>query len=409
MVYQEDNNSCGNACVRNILLLITKDKSYSNYYIENKCDNFSKIKNELAKNNIFYEGYKIENLLTIKKENLPAIIQIYNGSKYHFIVLLSIKNNKAKIFDPQFGNIILKLDDLKFISTGRILLLISNKKRNSTKKTLQFITLSKRLQYYILSILQLFSLLLFFDCIINNYDTLFKIVYGLISGIFILIHNLLNINTKKYLNKILNLYSIDSDSKEDITSLSKVLNNELSIISTTISYTITLLICFYILSYNIVEEIIVLFPIISFISKSYLTPIINNFRRKNFYFEDIAFTHLKTDKNRYFSFLDKAKKSAYKIIILNIIPYIILFSLLGLYILFNFLFNPSFNTNRIFFYFFITFFIYSCLNKIQSIINKKNDTYIELNKMKLSIKSFSLKNKIIYYNNSVDNKGVNYE
>ena len=409
MVYQEDNNSCGNACVRNILLLITKDKSYSNYYIDNKCDNFAKIKNELAKNNIFYEGYKIENLSTIKKENLPAIIQIYNGSKYHFIVLLSIKKNKAKIFDPQFGDIILKLDDLKFISTGRILLFNSSTKGYIKNKTLQFIPLVIRLQYYILSIFQIFSLLLFFNSIVCNEKFVFKFIYGLISGSVILVHNLLNISTKKYLNKILNLYSIDSDNKDDITSLSKVLNNELSIISTTISYIVTFLVCLFILSYNPYEEIVILFPILSFIIKTYLTPLINNNKRKNFYFEDIAFTHLKTDKKRYFSFLDKAQKSAYKIIILSIIPYIILFSLLGLYMLLNFLFNPSFNTNRIFFYFFISFFIYSCLNKIQSIINKKNDTYIELNKMKMSIKSFSLKNKIIYYNNSVDNKGVNYE
>ena len=241
MVYQEDEFSCGNACVRNILIYLKKNKPYSNYYIKERCDSFKKIKDELLKNDIDYSGYKIEDILKINKEQLPAIAQIYNGTKFHFIIIFSINKNRAKIFDPQFGNIIIKTDDLRFISTGKFLLLDSYKKDTIKIKALQFINIKTRLLYYFMAILQVFSISLFYHSIIINSSLIHKIVYGTVSFLVIIFHNLINIFTKKSLNKILNLYSLDSNKKDDIVSLSKVLNNELAIQSNLVSYLIAIL------------------------------------------------------------------------------------------------------------------------------------------------------------------------
>ena len=85
----------------------------------------------------------------------------------------------------------------------------------------------------------------------------------------------------------------------------------------------------------------------------------------------------------------------------SLLPYLILFLLNLLYSYISFIINPSFNISKFIFTLFISFFIYSLLDKLIQSLNKKDISYKELNKMTLSIKSISLKKKtIIYYNNN---------
>lgn len=402
MVLQEEKLTCGNACIRNILIILKKDKSYSTYFINSSCDSFSKIKNELNQNNIYYTGYKINDFKYIERKHLPAIMQIYNGTNYHFVILYSINNRYAKIIDPQYGKLIIKLNKLKEISTGNFLLLDSYKKDIAKKTSLQFINFKQRLLYYFLSIFQLISLTIFYNSIIFNYQLIYKIITGIVSIVFILLHNLLNIYIRKRLNKIIEIYSFDAVNKDDVISLSNATNNEISIISNTLSYLVAILFCIYILSNSIFELIIIIFPIISFLYNLKINPKINNLKRENSHYEDIAFSFFISDKDKYFYYLKIAKKSAYKTFLFKIIPYILLITFLSSYLFIDYLLLNNLITNKFIFYIFMSFTIYSCLNKVYLSIFKKVDTYTYLNKMKLSIKSFSFKNKIIYYNN-IDN------
>ena len=403
MVYQEETNTCGNSCIRNVLNIITKSNRFSTYPIEHNLDSFTVIKKKLEENGLIYEGYKTNNLSSINSEKLPAIIQVYNGTKFHFVVLYSIKNKYAKIIDPQFGKIRIPIDKLKFISTGKILLLEKNYRIKNKNYNIQFISCFKRLQYLILSIIQVFSTYKFIDgfSMNNNYYFLY---YGLISITTIIIHNILNYITRNKLNVIFDLFSKSSTNKNDLISLSKVLDNEVVIVSSTFSYLSSILICALLLSKSFIELLILVFPFIAYFLNIIITPIINNIKRENSYYEDIAFSHLKTDKNAFEKFINLAKKNSHIFLLLKLTPYFLLTIFNLIYLIANYYLNPNFSFSKFFFFIFISFFVYTLFDKLINTIKKKEISYSELNRMSLQIKSFYLKKKVIIYYNNNENK-----
>ena len=403
MVYQEETNTCGNSCIRNVLNIITKSNRFSTYPIEHNLDSFTVIKKKLEENGLIYEGYKTNNISSINSKKLPAIIQVYNGTKFHFVVLYSIKNKYAKIIDPQFGKIRIPIDKLKFISTGKILLLEKNCRIKSKNYNIQFISNFKRLQYLILSIIQVFSTFKFIDSLSIN-DNYFFLYYGLISITSIIFHNILNYNTRNKLNVIFDLYSKSSTNKNDLISLSKVLDNEVVIVSSTFSYLSSIFVCALLLSKSFIELLILVFPFIAYFFNIIITPIINNIKRENSYYEDIAFSHLKTDKNAFERFINLAKKNSHIFLLLKLTPYFLLTIFNLIYLIANYYLNPNFSFNKFFFFIFISFFVYTLFDKLINTIKKKEISYSELNRMSLQIKSFYLKKKIIIYYNNNENK-----
>ncbi len=402
MVYQESDNTCGNSCVRNILNLVFKKDKYNTYYIKENLDSFAKIENELSKNGLSYQGYKTNNISLLSKKKLPAIMQIYNGTKFHFVVLYSIGKKYAKIIDPQFGKLILPVEELKFIFTGRILLFEEKTGKIIDSNNIQFINISISLKYVILSLIQLLSTYFLFYNITTDLNINYILLFGSISFLSIILHNILNFSTRVKLNKILDIFSEDSCNKDDIISLSKVLDNEVVLISTSLNYLVAILLCIFLLCNSLYDSIIPLLSIVAFILKILLTPFINNIKREIFYFEDIAFSHLETDKTQFNSFMKKSKKRSFKFLLYSLLPYIFLFLLIVLYSSINHLVNPTFSISKFLFIIFISFFIYSLLDKFFQSLNKKDLSHKELNKMTLSIKSISLKKKTIIYYNNID-------
>jgi hypothetical protein len=67
MVYQTAVSTCGQACVRNLLVLILKDEDFATSVIHLDCDDFLEIRQELKEHGFVFQGYEVNDLSVIKK------------------------------------------------------------------------------------------------------------------------------------------------------------------------------------------------------------------------------------------------------------------------------------------------------------------------------------------------------
>ncbi|MDD6241241.1 MAG: cysteine peptidase family C39 domain-containing protein [Eubacteriales bacterium] len=239
MIYQSSEEDCSNACIRNILVLLSKDLNYATYPLNEKKETFSKIRETLLSEGASYRGFEIASLDEVKKEMLPGIAQITREGRSHFVVVKKIGKKKVSLLDPEFGRLTLSREDFLSLFTGKMLL-----KQSYTKKKCEEMRPGKR-RYPV------FSLLLFLFQSLALEGILFfapqerGFPYGVVAiatfAFLILLQNALNFQKRKEYDKNLLLPYMEKKGKEeDYPKLSKVISLAIEIESSLVTYGVLL-------------------------------------------------------------------------------------------------------------------------------------------------------------------------
>ena len=241
MVYQTAVSTCGQACVRNLLVLILKDEDFATSVIHLDCDDFLEIRQELKEHGFVFQGYEVNDLSVIKKEHFPLVAQVRNDEASHFVVVKKIHHGKVFLDDPQFGEMILSEKEFKEVFLGKMLLRIKEEKV-PLKPLIPALSFQETWSYLLLTILETLSFTGLFYFM--NQDTAFVllIVLGIGSLILIILQNLLNFRFRKRLEKeILIPYLKLTRNQNDFPMMTKVINSEVNRASNLVSYTVLLL------------------------------------------------------------------------------------------------------------------------------------------------------------------------
>lgn len=241
MIYQNSFDDCGRAAVRNYLSYIRKDSSFENIFIRDKLQDFLSIKEELKFHNVEVEGRFEGDLKNINKKNYPFILQVlYDSKRTHFLLIVKRIGNKFKVIDSEFGIYYLNIEELKLITTGRVLITKKIEKENNFANKVYFFTKAEIFLYTLLFIFQATILSTLFYYISS--DIMFEIKIGMIVFSFLLLfcQVLLNKFARKRMDKdILIPFLKESKSFLDYASLSELLTLNINRMSSIVSYGIT--------------------------------------------------------------------------------------------------------------------------------------------------------------------------
>lgn len=153
MVYQSFDSDCGKASVRNLLSEVYRDDSYNVIPLQNDCQDFFSIREELLRFECRYTSYDVERISQIRDAQLPGIAQVSNGGKSHFVLLLKVKKDKVEIMDPEFGRYALSRAEFEEVFLHRMLLKDSvGKKERHIRKSL--LLASERFAYLLCFLFQ---------------------------------------------------------------------------------------------------------------------------------------------------------------------------------------------------------------------------------------------------------------
>ncbi len=241
MIYQNSFDDCGRAVTRNYLSYVRKNSYYENVFIKDKLQDFLSIKEELYQYNVLVEGRLEGDLKRIDKKNYPFILQVlYEDKRTHFLLVVKRIGNKFKVIDSEFGTYYLNIDEIRMISTGRVLITKKIQKDMCVKNKICFFSKMEIFLYALLFVLQASTLSTLFYYISS--DILFEIKIGMIVFSFLLLffQVLLNKLSRKRMDKdILIPYLKDSKSFVDYASLSELLSMNINRMSSIVSYGIT--------------------------------------------------------------------------------------------------------------------------------------------------------------------------
>ena len=121
MVYQTDCSGCGKAVVRDMAVLAYEDEAFQVLPLKEDCRDFHSIRTALMEIGIECLPYAIKSLDLVRKEQLPAIAQIRNDDRLHFVVVRRI-GRRILVDDPEFGTYSLKKEEFLSDFTGMMLL-----------------------------------------------------------------------------------------------------------------------------------------------------------------------------------------------------------------------------------------------------------------------------------------------
>src|SRR5574344_529756 len=102
MIYQQEENRCGEACIRNVIAILSKKKRNGFVQLKNGCSNFLLMAQTLEENGMEGEGYEYKDLSFLKEIKRKQIIfQIKNKQgQDHFILFRKRFFNLYVFFDP---------------------------------------------------------------------------------------------------------------------------------------------------------------------------------------------------------------------------------------------------------------------------------------------------------------------
>jgi hypothetical protein len=132
MIYQQEENRCGEACIRNVIAILSKKKRNGFVQLKNGCSNFLLMAQTLEENGMEGEGYEYKDLSFLKEIKRKQIIfQIKNKQgQDHFILFRKRFFNLYVFFDPASGWKIINSKSLSQIATKYILICYINNKKH---------------------------------------------------------------------------------------------------------------------------------------------------------------------------------------------------------------------------------------------------------------------------------------
>lgn len=135
MFFIQENNKCGQSCVRNILKSVYS-KKVACQPIENSCDSFYSIQQELKSKGIQVKGYKISDLKDLKKFKKGGIFLLNYSNSKHFVFFKRKILNFYLILFPEIGWKLVTKKFLLKIFTFNCLMITSIEKQGFKKVNL---------------------------------------------------------------------------------------------------------------------------------------------------------------------------------------------------------------------------------------------------------------------------------
>lgn len=404
MVYQIDDNDCGNACIRNILVDVYKDEAYEIMPIHNHCDDLLKIKKELEYNGLIYDGYKLDDIEQIKKEELPAIARIQNGDVFHFVVIYKINKKNVFIKDPQFGEYIISIKEFNEIYLGQLLLKSKIVIKPEPPKY-KILSLKEVIPYLIFFIMQTASMLLSLFFVSAKTSYIIKICLFMLTALTILIQNIYNsfLRNKLEISLISNYLNFVCN-KNDYLHLSNIINLIIKKYSEIVSYSVAIIVSMYLIFSNgILISLIGVSSIVIALIYYLIKPKLNLINRRSTILENEIINNFNSlDKMNKLFIKNRKNSTDYKILLL--LPYILAALIMSIFILTEMYLTMNYNINYFLFYIFLGLGLVSLNIKLINTYTDDNKLTSEINSLSYSLPIFILKNKtIIGYTNSIKN------
>ena len=406
MVYQSDKNQCGKAVVRTILVIHNEDENFQTSILESDCSNFLEIRDELERNGLFYSGYEIKRVELIEKRKLPAIAQIKNGEKDHFVVIKKITKKKVKIFDPEYGDIDFKHDEFLSIYSGNILL----KEHESEKKKVKRLSLLKRkekLLYGLIFLIETISMAVFL-LTLNENIPLFSMISLFMAIIAVFLQFILNTKVRKRLNKEIFIpYMNLTKNKVDFFSLSKIFDLEVKRFSNIVSYSVLLLNLLFLFTANgiyvfLIAIVSCILALIEFMTKKETNKVTRYCSIK----EDTYLNMLSTDPFNASKYFMLASEKSNKLLLNKVVMTIFETIVLTLFIILQMFLVNSFSIANFLVLFFLSFSLIRVSKSVLSSYLDESEEVKKINSLSFPLEKFFSNDALLSYTN---NRGGHYE
>lgn len=408
MVYQSDVSDCGKTVVRNLLSLLFKDDVFDTQPLIEKCDNLLSIRKELERNDVKYTSYEVDNIQAVKKEQYPLVALVKNDDVNHFIIIEKLKGNKVYVLDPQFGRYVLSVDEFQQIFLHKMLLLDSFLGKPVAKK-IDFLTNKEKMSYAFCFVFEIIA----FVCFILSTGFENYFIYSIISFIVLLVmlvlQNALNFMTQSRIEKdIIHPYMMSSKHKEDFIHLNHITSAIIKRYSNMVSYALLLVSMMMLLCLNsYFLSFLVFIPFIFNLVRISLVKVKNKALRNCSIEENRYLKNLKTDEFNSFSHYANAKKKGYSFIAYDLLTYLLEYSFILIFLIFELYMLDKMNINLIAYYFCLMTSISYSMKKLYELYINREKEKVEINALSIPLGFFLFKCQVdLKYNNG--DKGVLY-
>lgn len=410
MVYQSSITDCGKACVRNVLSLAFKSKDFSYQHLSSDCINFEEMREELLRNNLEYKSYEVFDVHLLKKEMLPAIAQIKNGEKTHFVVIKKITKKKIYILDPQFGYLILKDKEFKEVFLNNVLVL--NKIISKTKaKKCDLLKPSEKLSYYLCGLFECVSLFFIFFSSGLSSPVVIMIIALTVFMVLLLLQNSINFTIKKRLeNEIMIPYIKEFKDKDDFAILMNVFKLQIEKYSKSVSYFVALFMIFILMILNsyILSTVILISLSFNLLRANFMYER-NYVNRKSSLYENEMFKDF--PKNEFdITCFNKAKFLSQKFLVRYLFSYLAEYLFLLSVIIVELYFTDEFDINKIMYIFGLSITFSITTNSLINNLKIEERIIKEINSLSLPLNFFLLNNKFnLKYISNLESKELNLD
>lgn len=275
MVYQNGEQDCGKASVRNLLSLLFHNEDYGMMPIQSPCCDFAQMQAECQQAGVTLLGIQCPDIQEMEPKDFPALCQVRQGENFHFVVVKRVGFGKVFLLDSQFGELHLSPKEFADISTGRMLI-VKDLPAKPLKPVPAFFAPGEILVYFLEFLFQsvlLFSLFFLMDK--EGYYPL-KISLGILFLILVLTQNLLTSLVKKRMDReILLPYLEVSQCPRDYALLEGILIDCLGRASELVTYSVCASLACYLLFANglfvsLLGILALLFPIGRALSRPFI-------------------------------------------------------------------------------------------------------------------------------------------
>ena len=393
MYYQNEKKDCARSALKNLLVLIYKDEKLSNVYIDRTINDFYSMSEYLKQYNIFYDGFLVEDIDEIKKENFPVIAQIKNQSYKHFVVVKNIDKKNVYYIDSEHGEIKMSKKEFLTIFEGNILAKVKDVKAKKIEK-LSFLKISEKIFYFLFFITEIFTIISTIYLLNQKNSFPFPLIFLVITLFEIVVFNIYNYKIRKKLDKrILIPYLMKYPNKENFYILTKLLDEYIKKINYIFNYGIVIIVgSFLFLNNTIYISILALVSILIasylLLNKKNLNPLIRKSKMK-----ESDFIEKLESGEVDISLLSELKKDVSSSLIMNIYPLFIEFIFISMVILLNMYKDNISSINNYLFYIFFTFTYTSSLYNFAKTFLDNNSIANQISLLTYPLDDFLIKKK----------------
>lgn len=399
MNIQEEQDRCGNACVREVLSIKFRSKNFYLEEFQSPLSDFSQMRKELSDRGLAFTSYEVDSLENLKKK-LPAICQIVQGGKTHFIVLKKITRTNVLIGDPQFGDYVMKIAEFHEIFQKKALAFEGVLRKEKRREESLFNGLEKTI--YLLIFIAMSACSVLFMMYLSREDGfVYALFFALAMILITIVQFIVNFQVKARIEKQYLLpYMAEFKVETDFLKLMKMVQLKIRKMSSLVSFaTVTVAFASLLLFSSPYMSFIFVFTIMFALLKRPLFREQNRANRDASLNEQAYLQSLK--KNETASFF-KASKIASNYLkkkvftqMIELFAYIILI-LAELYI------TQTFQFGYFFYYLCIALALSEIFSKLLSALGKDDEYCIELHTLSHSFREFLiLQKRSIAYNNKL--------